>query len=93
MLVSVAKRECVSVTKRVCAYASSLIVKAGALAACRRYRQLQQRRLGRSPCKRICCTVEEIYECLGPVYFCRAYRMSYESFLKLHELETIIKFT
>jgi len=86
MLISVAKSERVSVTKRESAYSSSLIVKAAALAACRRYRQLRQRRLGtRSPRKRIRRTVEEIYECLGPVYFRRAYRMSYESFLKLHD--------
>jgi hypothetical protein len=54
MLISVAKRERVSVAKRKRAYASSLIVKAAALAACRRYRQLsRQRRLGRSPRKRL----------------------------------------
>jgi hypothetical protein len=28
-------------------------------------------------------TVEEVYECLGDVYFKRAYRMTYESFRKL----------
>ena len=85
MLISVAKRERVSVAKRESAYASSMIVKAAALAACRRYRQLRERRLGRSPRERIRRTVEEIYQCLGPVYFRRAYRMTYESFLKLHE--------
>jgi hypothetical protein len=31
------------------------------------------------------CTVEEIYDCLGARYFQRAYRMTYESFLFLHE--------
>ena len=46
MLISVAKSERVSVAKRESAYASSLIVKAAALAACRRYRQLRQRCLG-----------------------------------------------
>lgn len=30
-------------------------------------------------------SVEEIYESLGPTYFRRAYRMTYESFLKLHQ--------
>lgn len=30
-------------------------------------------------------TVQEIYMCLGAKYFQRAYRMSYESFWKLHE--------
>ena len=85
MLISVAKNVCVSVTKRESAYASSLIVKAAALAACRRYRQLRQRRLGRSPRKRIRRTIKEIYKCLGPVYFRTAYWMSYESFLKLHD--------
>jgi DDE superfamily endonuclease len=29
-------------------------------------------------------TVEDIYNCLGPTYFRRAYRMTYESFLVLH---------
>ena len=29
-------------------------------------------------------SVEDIYNCLGPTYFRRAYRMSYESFLVLH---------
>ena len=53
MLISVAKRERVSVAKRERANASSLIVQAAALAAFRRYRQLRQRRLGRSPRKRL----------------------------------------
>lgn len=30
-------------------------------------------------------SVEEIFESLGPTYFRRAYRMSYESFCKLHQ--------
>ena len=30
-------------------------------------------------------TVADVYNCLGPQYFRRAYRMSYESFLKLNE--------
>ena len=30
-------------------------------------------------------SVAEIYESLGPTYFRRAYRMTYESFLKLHQ--------
>ena len=29
-------------------------------------------------------SVEDIFKCLGPIYFRRAYRMSYESFLELH---------
>ena len=35
--------------------------------------------------KRSRCTVEQIYRCLGAPYFWRAYRLSYESFLFLHE--------
>lgn len=40
-------------------------------------------------------TVDQIYNALGPVYFKRAYRMSYASFLKLHEslLPYLIKAT
>ncbi len=29
---------------------------------------------------------EEIYRCLGPIYFCCAYWMSYDSFWRLHNL-------
>lgn len=35
--------------------------------------------------KRVRRSVQEIYEALGPIYFRRAYRMSYESFWKLHD--------
>jgi hypothetical protein len=31
-------------------------------------------------------SIREIYEPLGPQYFRRAYRMTYESFWKLHDL-------
>jgi hypothetical protein len=60
----------------------SLIIKAAALAA--RYRKVKQNRLRGSARKRARRTVEEVYECLGPLYFRRAYRMSYASFWKLH---------
>ena len=43
-------------------------------------------RLGKSPRFRIRRTVDDIYQCLGPIYFRRAYRMSYESFWQLHDL-------
>ena len=43
-------------------------------------------RQGKSARKRVCWSVEEIYHCLGPIYFCRAYWMSYDSFWRLHNL-------
>ena len=68
---------------------SAFIVKAVALAAsvhrnrrCRR----PPTRVGKSPRFRIRCTVDDIYQCLGPIYFRRAYLMSYESFWLLHDL-------
>ena len=71
------------------ATASSLIVKAAAVIAAylHRHRAMARRhnRLGKSPCHRIQHTVEEIYNCLGPIYFRRTYRMSYESFWCLHD--------
>ena len=42
-------------------------------------------RKGKSPRQRTRRSVEAIYHCLGPTYFRRAYRMTYESFLVLHE--------
>ena len=39
----------------------------------------------RQPRRRIRRSVSDVFECLGPQYFRRAYRMSYESFCKLHE--------
>ena len=41
--------------------------------------------LRRKSCTRTRRSVEDIYKCLGPVYFRRSYRMLYESFLILHE--------
>jgi len=35
-----------------------------------------------SPCRR---TVQEVYQIIGGVYFCREYRMDYQSFLRLHD--------
>jgi hypothetical protein len=43
-------------------------------------------RRGKSARKRVRRSVEEIYHCLGPIYFRRAYRMSYDSFWRLHDL-------
>jgi hypothetical protein len=42
-------------------------------------------RRGKSARKRVRRSVAEIYHCLGSIYFRRAYRMSYYSFLRLHE--------
>ncbi len=41
---------------------------------------------GKSARKRVHWSVEEIYHCLGPIYFCHAYWMSYDSFWHLHDL-------
>lgn len=54
----------------------------------RRYEELLRRstpnRLGKPPRYRHRRSVEQIYACLGDVYFRRAYRMSYASFWVLH---------
>lgn len=68
---------------------SAFIIKAAALAAAVHIKQRSCRpspRLGKGPRFRIRRTVDEIYECLGPIYFRRAYRMNYESFFRLHDL-------
>ena len=41
-------------------------------------------RLGRGTRRRKRRSIEEIFRCLGPIYFRRAYRMTFESFLLLH---------
>jgi hypothetical protein len=43
-------------------------------------------RRGKSARKRARRSVAEIYHCLGPIYFPRAYRMSYDSFWRLLDL-------
>ena len=69
----------------------SYIIQAAALASAEHF-YLQNggkraaTRQGKSARKRIRQSVEEIYHCLGPVYFCRAYRMHYVSFWRLHDL-------
>jgi hypothetical protein len=62
---------------------AALIVQAAATAA-RNYDFSS--RTGRIPLARQRRSVSEIYNCLGPVYFRRAYRMSFESFWRLHLL-------
>jgi hypothetical protein len=47
-------------------------------------RQKRMRTAGRKPRQRSRRSMAEIYESLGPYYFRRAYRMSYESFNRLH---------
>ena len=69
--------------KKVSIQSSAFIIKAAALAAAVHIKQRSRRpptRLGKGPRFRIRRTVDEIYECLGPIYFRRAYRMTYESF-------------
>ena len=51
----------------------------------KRKRKKAGSRKGRSPISRTRRSVEDIFRCLGPLYFHRSYRMSYESFLILHE--------
>ena len=69
------------VSSREALYCHALIIKAAVLAATavsqqnRRHRKLSSR-LGKSPRFRTRRTVDEIYQCLGPIYFRRAYRMS-----------------
>lgn len=49
-------------------------------------------RRGKSARKRVRNSVANIHSCLGPIYFRRAYRMSYASFWRLHDqLETLIE--
>eukprot|EP00804_Cyclotella_cryptica_P003177 CCRYP_013780-RA/>CCRYP_013780-RA protein AED:0.21 eAED:0.16 QI:0/0/0/1/1/1/2/0/414 len=62
---------------------AALIVQAAATAA-RNYDFSS--RTGRIPLARQRRSVSEIYNCLGSVYFRRAYRMSFESFWRLHLL-------
>ncbi len=68
------------------------IIQAVAVAAAEHYSYSQNggkraaSRLGKSARKRVRWSVAEIYHCLSPIYFCHAYRMSYESFLRLHDL-------
>ena len=42
-------------------------------------------RRGKSARVRVRRSVVEIYHCLGPIYFCRAYRMTFTSFWHLHD--------
>ncbi len=67
------------------------IIQAAALASAEYYSyqnggKRAATRRGKSARKRIRRSVEEIYHCLGPIYFRRAYRMSYDSFWRLHDL-------
>ena len=48
-------------------------------------KMFQKGRIGHAVVERQRRSVETIFKCLGPLYFRRAYRMSYESFLILHE--------
>ena len=78
------------VSSRDALYCHALIIKAAVFAATavsrnRRHRRFSSR-LGKSPRFRTRRTVDDIYQCLGPIYFRRAYRMCYESFWKLHDL-------
>ena len=68
----------------------AFIVQAASLAASAHLSRRRNRRIatriGRSARFRVRRTVEEIYHCLGRIYFRRAYRLSYASFWRLHEL-------
>lgn len=65
----------------------SFIVKAAAAAALCHYQERRRgpARSGKSARSRTRRHVQEIYNDLGPIYFCRAYRMTYTSFWRLHE--------
>jgi hypothetical protein len=60
-------------------------VQAAALAVIEKEDEERNARRGRKARKRICSTVAEVYECLGPTLFRRYYRMTYESFGVLHD--------
>ncbi|KAG7363561.1 DDE superfamily endonuclease [Nitzschia inconspicua] len=58
-----------------------------AIAICHRIRKKSEPRKKGRPAARVRQrrSVQDVYECLGPTYFHRAYRMSYESFWILHD--------
>ncbi|KAG7353941.1 hypothetical protein IV203_003297 [Nitzschia inconspicua] len=58
-----------------------------AIAICHRIRKKSEPRKKGRPAARVRQrrSVQDVYECLGPTYFRRAYRMSYESFWILHD--------
>ena len=67
------------------------IIQAAALASANFYLHSERKaraatRRGKSARKRVRRSIGDIFHCLGPIYFRRAYRMSYESFWKLHDL-------
>ena len=65
------------------------IIQAAALGAAQHHQRHRGRiatRKGKSARYRIRRSVQDIYHCLGPIYFRRAYRMSYEAFWRLHDL-------
>jgi hypothetical protein len=67
---------------------SLLIVKAAVLVAaycCHGQAWGRGNRLGKLIRTRVRPTIKEVYNCLGPIYFRRAYRMTHESFWCLHE--------
>jgi len=67
--------------------ASAIIVQAVAFAAAEilyKEESSVSSRAGRIAEGRVPRSVHEVYRCLGDSYFQRAYRMSYESFWKLH---------
>ena len=76
---------------------SAPIVQAAAVAAAdhslERHgkKKRQGTRFQKAARRRVRRTVADIYECLGPIYFHRAYRMSYSSFWSLHaKLEPVM---
>jgi len=67
--------------------ACAIIVQAAAFAAADilyKEENSMSSRAGRIKVGRVRRSVHEVYRCLGPLYFQRAYRMSYESFWNLH---------
>ena len=74
------------IASRVCEQ-NQLVLHAVALhlSACRR-KKAGTRLLKAHPRRRRRKTIAQIHDELGPIYFCRAYRMTYDSFLKLSSL-------
>ena len=78
----------IALSDRLTSYA--YIIQAAALACSAHHSQQVHSKVGTRRFKsarfRTRHSIDEIYRCLGPIYFRRAYRMSYRSFWRLHDL-------
>src|SRR5688500_1898860 len=67
-----------------CATSSLVAVMASVFATNLVYGRKVSNRLGKPAIFRERRSVQEVYKALGSIYFCRAYQMSYKSFIILH---------